>query len=133
MTDATPGSGIATVERFYELMGQDRFEEAGELLSPDVVVRESSDLPFGGDYHGHAGNAELIGKITRVFDLAISKATFFDAGDTVAAKLLACFTPKATGKPVEMEIVELLTVRDGLIVEIDIYHKTPSVVIGLWR
>lgn len=131
MTTAT-ATGIETVRKFYDLMGQDRFEEASHFLSPDVVVKETPDLPFGGDYHGHVGNAELVQRMTSVFDLAILRSTFFDAGDTVTAKLLACFKPKAGGDPLELEIVELITVRDGLIVELDIYHKTPSALATHW-
>lgn len=125
-------SGIETVRKFYELMGQDRFEEASRFLSPEVVVRETPDLPFGGDYHGLAGNAELVGRMTAVFDLAILQSTFHDAGDTVTAKLRARFTPKAGGAPLDLDIVELITVRDGLIVELDIYHKTPSAIAAHW-
>ena len=132
MTTTAMATGIDTVRKFYDLMGQDRFEEASHFLSPDVVVRETSDLPFGGDYHGHAGNAELVRRMTSVFDLAILRAAFFDAGDTVTAKLLARFTPKAGGDPLELEIVELITVRDGLIAELDIYHKTPSALAAHW-
>ena len=125
-------SGIETVRRFYELMGQDRFEEAGALLSPDVVVRETPDLPFGGEYRGHAGNAELIGLMTGVFDLAILESTFFDAGDTVTVKLRARFSPKSGAAPLELDIVELITVRDGLLTDLDIYHKTPSALKAHW-
>lgn len=125
-------SGIDTVCSFYDLMGQDRFEEASAFLSPDVVIRETTDLPFGGEYRGLAGNAELVARMTSVFDLDITQATFFDAGDTVTAKLLASFTPKSGGDPLELEIVELITVRDGQIVELDIYHKTPSAIAAQW-
>ena len=131
MTDQTL-SGIETVRRFYALMGEDRFEEAEVYLSDAVMVRESRDLPFGGDYHGLAGNAELVGKMLSAFELAIRKADFFDAGPVVAARLRACFTPRAGGDPVELDIVELLKVEGGKIVDIDIYHKTPSVVAAMW-
>ena len=132
MAGSHPPSGIETVRRFYELMGQDRFQEAEAYLDEAIVVRESPDLPFGGDYHGLSGNAELVGKMTSVFDLAIKHADFYDAGDTVTARLHACFTPKATGTPLDLDIVELLKVRDGKIVDIEIFHKTPSVLAAHW-
>jgi ketosteroid isomerase-like protein len=121
-------SGIETVRTFYGLMAENRFAEASAYLSSDVLVRETTDLPFGGEYRGHAGNAELVGRMTALFDLAILKSEFFDGGDTVTAKLRARFTPRQSGVPLELEIVELITVRAGKIVELDIYHKTPSAV-----
>jgi ketosteroid isomerase-like protein len=125
-------SGIETVRTFYDLMGQDRFVEASAFLSPEVVIKETSDLPFGGEFHGLEGNAELIGKMTSVFDLSILEKTFFDAGDTIAVKLLACFTPRNGDEPMKLDIVELITVRDDRIVELDIYHKTPSAIAAHW-
>ena len=132
MTGGAETGALATVRKFYELMGQDRFEEANAFLGADVVIRESPDLPFGGDYHGLAGNAELIGHMTRVFDLAITEADFHDCGPFVVAKLKARFTKRATGEAVALDIVEMLKVADGQIVDIDIYHKSPGVVAGLW-
>jgi ketosteroid isomerase-like protein len=41
------------------------------------------------------------------------------------------FTARASGKGVEMALVEVYTVRDGLIVELDVYYKDPSAVAAL--
>jgi hypothetical protein len=41
------------------------------------------------------------------------------------------FTSRASGKSVEMRLVEVYTVRNGLIVELDVYYKDPSAVAAL--
>lgn len=125
-------SGLDTVRRFYSLMGENKFEEGSQLLAEDVVIHESTDLPIGGDYHGRQGNAELIGRMTSVLDLEITKIDFLDATDPVVVKIRARFTSKTTGVGVDMDIIELITVRSGQIKEIDVYHKTPSKVAALW-
>ena len=132
MSTKNQKSGITVVRQFYDLAAQDKFDEAGQYLAPDIVLRETTDVPFGGDYHGLEGNAELMGKITSVFNVAIEKIEYLDASDPVVVKILARFTSKATGKTVEMQVVEMLTVRDGLISDIDIYYKNPSTVAALW-
>jgi ketosteroid isomerase-like protein len=52
-------------------------------------------------------------------------------GDTVAVRFRLAFTSGATGKSVEMGMVEVYTVRDGLIVELHVYYKDPSAVTAL--
>lgn len=125
-------SAVEIVREFYQLMGEDKFGEAAAYLSSDVVIKETTDLPFGGEYHGHDGNAELVGKMTSAFDLDITESEFFGSGNLVAAKLRARFSPKKGGSPLDLDIVEVITVRDGQIAELDIYHKTPSAVAAAW-
>lgn len=128
-----PTSGIDTVRSFYASLAEGRFADAFALVSADSVIREPADLPFGGDYHGTAGQAELLQKIGAVIDLGIVSSTICDAGTTFAVKLLARFTPRQGGDPLDLEILELITVRAGQIVEIDVYHKTPSAVSAIWQ
>jgi len=41
------------------------------------------------------------------------------------------FTARTSGESVEMDLVELYKVRDGQIVELDVYYKDPSAVASL--
>jgi uncharacterized protein len=34
------------------------------------------------------------------------------------------FTARSSGKNVEMDLVEIYTIRDGLIIKLDVYYKT---------
>jgi ketosteroid isomerase-like protein len=36
------------------------------------------------------------------------------------------FTSRVTGESVDMPIVEMTHIRDGKLVEVDVYYKTPS-------
>lgn len=51
--------------------------------------------------------------------------------DNVVLYYRLTFTARASGKSVEMGVAEVLTVRDGLIVELDVYYKNPSAVTAL--
>ncbi|WP_158085842.1 hypothetical protein [Mycobacterium arosiense] len=39
---------------------------------------------------------------------------------------LLTFTAHASGESVEMKVAEVVSVRDGLIVELDVFYKNPS-------
>jgi uncharacterized protein len=56
---------------------------------------------------------------------------FLSADDTVAMRYRLKFTERASGKSVEMSLVGAYTVRDGLIMELDVYYKDPSAVAAL--
>jgi uncharacterized protein len=51
--------------------------------------------------------------------------------NAVAAGFLLTFTSRASGKSVELGLVEIYTVRDGQITELDVYNKDPAAVTAL--
>lgn len=126
---ATP---IDTVRAFYTLLAEGNFPEAFGHVSPDAVIREPADLPFGGDYRGAARQAELLQTMGAVIDLGIDRHTVLDGKGCFAVKVNARFTPRDGSAPLLLELVELITVEAGEIVEIDVYHKTPSAVAAIW-
>jgi ketosteroid isomerase-like protein len=131
MADSSSGNH-EIVRDFYEKLAANDFANAFALVSPDAVIREPGDLPFGGDYAGQARIGELLQRMGEVVELGIANSTIMDGTESFAVKVLSRMSPRDGGEPVEVEILELITVRDGKIVEIDVYHKTPSIVAGLW-
>jgi hypothetical protein len=54
----------------------------------------------------------------------------FSTGD-VDDSFRLTFTARSSGKHVEMDLVEIYTIRDGLIIKLDVYYKDPSAVAAL--
>lgn len=136
MTQAT-AMPIDTVRAFYALLAAGNFPDAFGYVSPDAVIREPADLPFGGDFRGAAEHGRLLQQMGAVIDLGIDRHTILDGAETdgaacFAVKLKARFTPRDGGEPLLLDLVELITVSQGRIVEIDVYHKTPSAVSAIW-
>ena len=126
---ATTSAGLDTVRRFYELVAAGRIDEVRLLLHEDLVIREPRDLPYGGDYHGRAGYDDIMGQIVSLAEIAVAESDpvqFLDSGNPVVVHFTGRFTSRATGKVAETRIVELFTVRDGQIVELDVFYKEPS-------
>ena len=82
------------LERFYraeaEYMqaaqggGAADFTAMRKTLSPEVVLHQSLDLPFGGEYRGHEGYEDWAKRMSSIFDqLEVSEREFFERGDTV--------------------------------------------------
>jgi ketosteroid isomerase-like protein len=129
---ATPEINRATVGRFMDAIVAGKLDDARSLLHDDFVVYEAGGVPYSGDYHGPSGFFELLKKMAEVVMLTPGPTIeHLLADDTVAMRYRLAFTARASGNSVEMSVVEVYTMRDGLIVELDVYYKNPSAVAAL--
>ena len=131
MTRAS-GVTVDTVRQFMAATGAERQNERRGLLHDDFVVHEAGGLPFSGDYYGSQGFFELLNRMNDMLELEAGPITTDQLGDdAVAARFRLTFISRASGKSVEMGLVEIYTVRDGRIAELDVYYKDPAAVAAL--
>jgi ketosteroid isomerase-like protein len=126
------GASLAVVSRFGTALSENRLDEACALLHEDLVVHEAGGLPYSGDYHGPRGFVDLLTAMTEKLELTpgpINRAPLND--DTVVSRFRLRFTARASGRFTEMNLVEIYTVSDGLIITLDVYYKDPSAVTAL--
>ncbi|MBV8862484.1 MAG: nuclear transport factor 2 family protein [Mycobacterium sp.] len=132
MAADTAERSVATVRRFMAATAAERRNERRSLLHDDFVVHESGGLPFSGDYYGSQGFFELLDRIDDVLELSAGPISIDPLGDdAVAARFSLTFISRSSGESVEMELVEIYTVRDGRIAELDVYYKDPAAVAAL--
>jgi uncharacterized protein len=125
-------NNLATVRRFMAAAGAEHRNERRGLLHDDFVVHEAGGLPFSGDYHGSQGFFDLLNRMNDVLELTVGPITSDPLGDdAVAARFRLTFMSRASGESVEMGLVEIYTVRDGRIAELDVYYKDPAAVAAL--
>ncbi|MGA7053515.1 MAG: nuclear transport factor 2 family protein [Mycobacterium sp.] len=125
-------SPLFTVGQFSKALREQDLEQACGLLHRDLVVHEAGGLPYSGEYYGPQGFRELLKSMNESLDLTpgpVTRDCLSD--DTVASRFRLTFTARTSGESVEMDLVELYKVRDGLIVELDVYYKDPSAVAAL--
>jgi ketosteroid isomerase-like protein len=125
-------TSLAVVTRFGDAVSTGNLDEVRRLLDEDVVVHEAGGLPYSGDYHGPQGFIDLLTTMTEVFELTpgpIDRTPLDD--DTVVCRFRLRFTVRGSGRSVEMNLVELYRVRQGRIVDLDVYYKDPSAVTDL--
>jgi uncharacterized protein len=123
------GDAKSVVDDFMTAIVEKRFDDARSLLHDDFVVYEAGGVPYSGEYHGPDGFFELFAKMNQAMELTPGETVqYLHADGTVAIRGSLKFTSRACGESVEMSLVEIYTVRDGLIVELDVYYKDPSAV-----
>jgi ketosteroid isomerase-like protein len=129
---ATTEDSRALVAKFVGAIGDQRLDEAGSLLHDEFVVHAAEGVPYSGDYHGRDGFCGLLTTIYELLELTPSpEMQFLADGDKVVLYYRLTFAARASGKRVEMPVAEVLSVRDGLIVELDVFYKNPSAVTAL--
>jgi ketosteroid isomerase-like protein len=132
-TAVPPEGAIATVQEFLRKLHDPELRaEALNMLDGDFVIRQPPTLPYGGDYHGPDGFVEMFTRLTRmVLPEPLGPRTVRDAGDRVLLHDTVRFTWRASGQSVVTDVAEVHKVRDGKMIEIDIYHKSPEAVAAL--
>ena len=104
------------------------FSEMRRTLSENVVLHQSPDLPFGGEYIGHQGYERWAIAMKAIFDkLEVSEQEFFEADDKVV--VLCQFTTRSrlNGLTQDFPMVQAVTVREGVITDFrPFYWNVPA-------
>ncbi|WP_158647800.1 nuclear transport factor 2 family protein [Nocardioides houyundeii] len=94
-----------------------------QVFHPELAIHEPENLPYPGTYRGVAGFHAIKAKIGELAELGIEDWDAVQAGDRVLVTMTGVFTSKRSGRTVRMPMVELYSVRDGRISEIDVFYK----------
>jgi ketosteroid isomerase-like protein len=93
------------------------------LFDENCVIREAPDLPFGGDWKGREGVTALAARMAELFDMVPTPLGLYEVDDTHFITHVSMeMTSKTTGVKQTIPILEMYTVRDGLIVEAFPYY-----------
>ena len=85
-------------------------------LHPDIDVRQTPQLPWGGEYRGHDQVRELFKKVAELTETQPIAEEFFESGETVVAIGWLRGKAKLTGKPIDLRIVHAWTLQDGRVI-----------------
>ena len=134
MSEPDGSAAIAALKRFYAAEaaymqpGGGDFAPLAATLDPEVVLHQSPDLPWGGEFHGHAGYEDWARKMSAAFDrLEVNNLQLFARGDTVVAACRLVTRSRATSAVVDLLMTQVVTVRDDLIVDFrPVYWDVPA-------
>ncbi len=104
------------------------FTEMAATLDPEVVLHQSPDLPWGGEFRGHAGYEGWARQMSRAFDrLEVKHARCFADGDTVIVTCRLGTRSRATGETLDLPMAQVVRVRGDRIVEFrPFYWNVPA-------
>ncbi len=104
------------------------FTAVAATLAPDVVLHQSPDLPWGGDFHGHAGYEDWARQMSAAFDqLEVADRRFLVEGDTVVITCRLVTRARLSGETLDLPMAQVVRVRGAHIVEFrPFYWNVPA-------
>lgn len=101
------------------------------LLSPEIEIVQSEELPWGGVYQGHEGAQQFMDKLTGHITSSVLLERFIDAGDRVVAIGRTQGTVNENGQAFDAPIAHTWTLKDGLAVKAEYNIDHPAVLKAL--
>jgi ketosteroid isomerase-like protein len=113
---------VELIKRAYQAFAQGGFDEAVQMLDPDVEWIPPNLAPTAGTHRGRAGaKAELREFLEPFEDYRWESRDFIDAGDRVVVIGYQSGRGRISGVEVGQEQVHIWTVRDGKIVRMQMF------------
>jgi ketosteroid isomerase-like protein len=130
---ATDDGGVAknVVRLLLDSVNEGRLDDALAAIHPDCYVKAPTALPWGGVTRGLDDFLALLKVMASHFKNDILSYELFGGGDTPIARIQTAWTSKATGRSCQMQVLEIYVVKDGKIIDIDVYYQDPQVVVAL--
>ena len=97
-------------------------------LDPAVVLHQSPDLPWGGEFHGYAGYEDWARRMREAFNrLEVRDRHFFTDGDTVVIVCRLLTRARASGEALDLPMTQVIRVRGERIVDFrPFYWNVPA-------
>ena len=110
---------VEIVRRIYGHWARREWPLIPEFFDPDVEVDLSRNVFNPDTYRGHAGIGRLLQNVDEMWnDFRIEPTELVDAGDKVLATVRIGGTGKESGVEVEMQVMNVWTIRDAKVVRI---------------
>jgi uncharacterized protein len=98
--------------------GKADFAPIAATLDPDVVMHQAAGLPYGGDWTGPSGIEAFFAAMSETWEhLDVREPRFIEDGNTLVVLCELVVRSRARGIELRAPMVQVITVRDGLIVD----------------
>ena len=118
-TQADPN--VEVVESIYEAFVGGDVPALLERFDPDIEIRQSAELPWGGTFRGHDGALEFLGALTRHIQTKVDVERMIAAGDTVIEIGRTQGRAVDSGREFSIHEIHVWHLRDGRAVGLEAY------------
>ena len=119
------------VRSLYEAFEQRDVPRVMELFDPEVEVRQSGELPWGGTYRGIEAALQFLGKLGSHIDTNVEIERLIVAGDTVVENGRTRGRALESGREFAIDETHVWRVRDGRIVRMEAYVDNAAMLAAL--
>ena len=130
---AVPDDNVATIRRVYDALAARDASAIQEVFAPDVTIRQTAELPWGGNYEGLDGAFTFFLTLVEHIESQVTTESLFVAGDHVVQTGRTRGTVRANGASFDIPEVHVWELRDGKVVRYQVYIDTPAMLEALGR
>jgi uncharacterized protein len=124
---AASGQNVDVVRSVYDAYGRGDVAAIFALFDTECVVQQSSRLPWGGTYRGHAGLGEFLGKLTQAVQSRVTTERYIDDEEGHVATIgWTRGTALATGRAFDVAETHIWTVAAGKVTKLEAYIDTAA-------
>lgn len=106
-------ANVEVVQRIYDAFERRDLGVVVDLITPDIEIVQSEEIPWGGTYRGQDEMWDFFGKLLKNITSKVTVERFIDAGDDVVAIGWTRGTINETGRPFDVPVAHLWHLRDG--------------------
>jgi uncharacterized protein len=128
-----PDDNVAAIRRLYDALASRDASVIQEVFAPDVTIRQSPELPWGGEYEGHDGVFTFFLTLVEHIESQVTTDSLFAAGNHVVQTGRTRGTVRANGASFDVPEVHVWELRDGRVVRYEAYIDTPAMLDALER
>jgi ketosteroid isomerase-like protein len=122
---------LSIIRALYEAQRQKDIAVIFASFAPEMEIRQTDLLPWGGHYQGHEGVKNFFMKLTEHIDSHVDVDQLIPAGDHVVAIGHTRGTVKANGNRFDVPVAHVWTLRDGKVTRFEAYIDTPAMLAAL--
>jgi ketosteroid isomerase-like protein len=122
---------LEKIEELYNPQQKRDLRSIIMLMSPDVEIIQSDELPWGGHYTGHDGVKKFLGALTEHIDSQVQVQRMIDAGDKIAVIGRTIGKARKTKLEFDVPIVHLWTMREGQVIRFEPYIDNATMLAAL--
>jgi ketosteroid isomerase-like protein len=124
---------VEKIQELYQAFAKRDARTVLMLMSEEVEIVQSRELPWGGEYRGHEGARDFLGKLTEHLDTRLEIERFIDAGEHVVAIGRTVGQTRAAKLEFDVPVAHVWTLREGRITRFEPYIDNATMLAALGR
>ena len=122
---------LEKIEELYNAQQKRDVRSILMLMSQDVEIIQSDELPWGGHYTGHEGVKKFLGALTEQIDSQVQVERMIDSGDKIAVVGRTVGKTRKTKLEFDVPIVHIWSMREGQVIRFEPYIENATMLTAL--
>lgn len=122
---------VEKIEELYKAQHKRDLRSILMLMSQDIKIIQSTELPWGGNYLGHDGVKKFLTTLAEHIDSQVQVERMIDAGDKVAVVGRTVGKTRKTKLEFDLPFVHIWTMHEGQLERFEAYIDNATMLAAL--